>query len=961
MKINLSLKYWLNHRSRAFSVILAVAMAMAALTCTTFLVRGACQTALTGHLDACMFADFTLIDVDGETIKKYQNDERVTGSGLLYRDGKVKISEGVEYVFGAMTEKGAPLYHFPFEVGDYPQKSGEIAMTRTMLESLGYPVGVGMTVSVDLYDLEDNPIGNREFIVSGVFKDQSEYFFEPIDRKYGSPDIFASAAASNNYYIGPLVFLHYDDLSPNARTDLMLAAGESNEGYYSLRDELVENKIKYIKSYKNLQIGIVTNQFGLTGDTEEEMLAALKYSLPDEYTRTLIPVFTAVTVIVAFVSIFSVVSTSLTERRRQLAMLRCIGMTKKKAFMMMLSEALVIVAIGLVIGFVLGVGAYLAVFYVQKNVLGLETYLAFSVHPAVVSMTVSPYILPLVSCFICGFLAMVIPSLIELRRSPVEGLQSRSGKKRKALFKFKNKTLLIGKISGGLPQNLPYYIIVIAVMWSGVFGWTYFSAKTDRETRRLRDVLDNDLLGVDYLANREEFNPLGNAQLNQHFSGIAPEYAEKITNYPEVEKVFKAMEIRSTKVIFERGSLDEKSEKTIAPLNTENMITMELDDLFYKTLEFQGYAENEALYNVPSVAVTTDTFEELSKYLVEGEINADKLRSGEEVLVVKLGDSELFSVGDTVSMTDVVIEDKAAEEYDFQRGGVPEGAEISFYFKYPDEERDDLVSPGYAFGKRKDFTVKIGGVLKFDDDDPICEFYRTLSLVGGRRIFQFICDENAVSAWGLPDRNYTKLGVKLIEKADVDEFEKTWYEVVRSSPKIKSNSLAKVLRELNNKSNANASVFFAIIITVVILGLVGIVNSANLRVRKGLQSYSTVRALGLSKNKLTGIIMRQGVVCALWGAVSSLIPLGVFEFFKQLSFKLLDEHQWLIERDENGILNFKWYDSFPWHIDPLAQPVYIIIPIVFAAVCAVIIISNIIPARWIARKNITEALRNDDF
>ena len=953
MKINLSLKYWLNHKLRAFSVILAVAVAMAALTCTAFLVRGASETHLEGVLGACMFADLALIDVDSEMMEKYQNDDRVEDSAVFYRDGKIKISEEVEYVFGAMTEEGAPLYHFPFEVGDYPQKSGEIALTRTMLESLGYPVGVGMTLSIDLYDFDDNLVGNREFTVSGVLKDQSDYYFEPIDRKYNNPNIYASNFY--DFYSGPLAFVHPDELSQNAKTDLMLVSSKSDD-YHSLTNEFIENNIAYIKSYKNSQINIISKS--KPGDSDEEMLESLKYSRPDEYTRTLIPVFTAVTMIVAFVSVFSVISTSLAERRRQLSMLRCIGMTKKKALLMLVSETLVMVAIGLSIGFALGIGAYLATFFVQKNLLGMETYLAFSVHPAVVSVTVSPYVFPLVSCFICGTLAIIIPSLFELRRSPVEGLQDRAIQKGGSLFKFKNRAFLIGKVSGGILRNLPYYIIVIAVVWTGVFGWTYFKADTFIETRRLKDTLDNDLLGVDYLANREEFYALGNAQLNQHFNGIAPEYAEKITNYPEVEKVFKAMEIKSTKVIFERGSLDEESEKAISPLNTEKMINMDLDDLFYKTLEFQGYSENEALYNVPTVAVTTDTFEELSKYLVEGEINVDKLRSGEEVLVVKLGDSELFSVGDTVSMTDVVIEDKAAEEYDFQRGGVPDGTEPSFYFKYPDEERDDLVSPGYAFGKRKDFTVKIGGVLKFDDD-PMCEFYRTSSLVGGRRIFQFICDENAVSDWGLPDKNYTKLGVKLIEKADVDEFEKTWYEVVRNSPKIKSNSLAKVLRELNNKNNASASVFFAIMITVVILGLVGIVNSANLRVRKGLRSYSTMRALGLSKNKLTGIIMRQGVICAFIGAVSSLIPLTVFESLRQRATNYYLAIGFPI--DENGRIIWSWELNFPTHIEVWKQPLYFIIPIVFAAVCAVIIISNIIPARWIARKNITEALRNDDF
>ena len=951
MKINLSLKYWLNHRLRAFSVILAVAVAMMALTCTAFLVRGASATHLEGILEGVGLEDFTLIGVDSVTLNKYKSDDRIDESGILHRDGKIIISGETEFVLGAMTKECAPIYYFPFEEGGYPEKSGEIAVTRTMLEALAYPVSVGITIKVDIYDFDNNFIENREFTVSGVLKDQSDYYFEPIRKTRQYPAYPYNA----NYYAGPTVFLHPDDLSKNAKTDLLLVSAKS-ENYYSLLSEFIENKIDYVLGSKITQINIITES--RTGSTEEEMLESLKFANPDEYTRTLIPVFTAVAMIVAFVSIFSVISTSLAERRRQLSMLRCIGMTKKKAFLMLVSETLVMVMIGLSIGCVLGIGAYLATFFVQKNLLGMETYLAFSVHPAVASVTVSPYVFPLVSCFICGTLAILIPSLIELYKSPIEGLQDKSGTKKRTLFKLNNSSLLIGKISGGILRNLSYYIIVIVVVWSGVFGCTYFKARTDFATKTLKKELDTELFGVDYLANRTDFYPLGNAQLNRHFLGIPPKYAEKITNLSNVEKAFKAIEIRSTKVIFERGGLDKETEKAISSVNTANAISMGLDDLFYKTLEFQGYSENEVLYNIPTVAVTTEIFEELSKYLVEGEINIDKLRSGEEVLVVKSENSELFSVGDTVSMTDVVIEDKAAEEYEFQRGGVPEGAEISFYFNYPDEVRDDLVSPGYAFGERKDFTVKVGGVLEFGDD-AISGFFKTTSLIGDCN-FQFICDENAVLEWRLPDRNYTKLGVKIKDNADVDEFEKIWFEVVRNSKRVSSNSVSKIRRELNNTENANASIFLAIIITVVILGLVGIVNSANLRVRKGLRSYSTARALGLSKNKLMGIIMRQGVICTFCGAISSLIPLSVYELFRQSASEYVNSVG-MVQVNEKGGLLWTWQDNFPYFIVLWNQPLYFIIPMVFVAVCAVIIISNIIPARWIARKNITEALRNDDF
>ncbi|MCH5197228.1 MAG: FtsX-like permease family protein [Oscillospiraceae bacterium] len=639
-------------------------------------------------------------------------------------------------------------------------------------------------------------------------------------------------------------------------------------------------------------------------------------------------------------------------------MLRCIGMSKKEALLMLLSETLVLVAIGLAVGFALGIGAYLLTYFTQKNVLGMETYLAFSVHPAVAAVTANPYILPLLSCFICGFLAIIIPAIIELRRSPAEGLQDKPQKKGDSLFQFKNKSLLLGKISGGLLQNLPYYIIVIAVVWTGVFGCTYFAAKTDANTSRNRKELETELHGLDYLAHRKEFYALGNAQLNRHFLGIAPEYAEKVMDHSEVEKAFKVIEIPSTKVIFERGSLDEGTEKILAPSNTAISISPGLDELFYKTLEFQGYTDDEVLYNIPTVAVSEDIMDELSKYLVEGEINVDKLRLGEEILVVRTSETSLFSVGDSVSMNDVIIEDKAAEEYDFEKGGVPEGAEPSFYFKYTDEE-DAVLQPGYAFGKRHDFTVKIGGVLEFTDDS-LSDFLKTGSVIG-RSSFQFICDEEAIFAWGLPDRNYTKIGVILNKKANVEEFEKTWFEVVRNSPDIGSNSVSKIRHKLNNTRNSNSSIFMAIMITVVILGLVGIVNSANLRVRKGLHSFSTARALGLTRNGLTAIIMRQGVICALLGAVTSVIPLGVYEMVRKSAEEYMENGGHHILPDENGVFEYTWQQNFPFYIELRNQPIFLIILAVFAAVCAVILISNIIPTRWIAKKNITEALRNDDF
>ena len=953
MKFNLSLKYWLCHKSRAFSIIFAVATAMAALTCTTFLVRGISVAHLEGLLDGSGLHDFTLADVAPETVEKYYNDERVDSAGVIYRSGKIIVSEESEYFFGAITEECEPIFRFPFEDGDYPRKSGEIALPRTVLESFAYPARVGITINLDLYDLEDNFIESREFVVSGVLADQSEYFNEPIQR------VDSRRTKDFKYvdYYPPMVFLYRDDLPENPKCDLLICSYKS-ENYNSLQNEFDDSNAEYYLNNKNNISSSMQLDFSLTDGADEELYNMLKYAGRDEYTRTLIPVFTAVTIVVAFASIFSVISSSLAERRRQIAMLRCIGMTKTKALFMLILETLIIVVIGLAAGFILGTGAYLATVFIQKYILGMRTYLAFSVHPIVAAVTASPYVLPILSCFICGFSAIIIPTLIELHRSPVEGLQEKTVEKATSVFQFNSKSLLLGKISGGFLKNIPYYIIVIAVVWTGVFGCTYFKSKSESDTEWLNEKLNTELMGMDYYAARKEFYGLGNAQLNRHFLGITPEYAEKIENNSETEKVFKAMEIPSTKVIFKRGTLNEEQEKTISRANTARSIFSGMDELFYKTLAFQGYAEDEILYNIPTIAIPSELFEELSDSLTAGEINAEKLRSGEEILVVRPDDAVLFALGDNVSMTDVVMDDEAAEEYDFKLGGVPDGAEPNFEFKYTDEE-NGLSQPGYAFGKRRDYNVKIGGVVKFTDD-TLANFFKTRYLSGDAG-FTFICDENAVSKWGLPDKNYTKLGVQLKMNYDADAFETTWYETVRNSGGVSGNSIAEIYRKLHNKENSNMSIFMAILITIIILGLVGIVNSANLRVRNGLRSYSTARALGLSKRGLSGIVMRKGIICAIIGAVTSFVPITVFEAFRKAAENYMMNGGGMVLSDEKGVKLLAWQNRFPYYLKLWEQPLYFIIPLVLAAVCAVILISNIIPTRWIANKNITDALRSNEF
>ncbi|MDE7222471.1 MAG: ABC transporter permease, partial [Acetatifactor sp.] len=686
---------------------------------------------------------------------------------------------------------------------------------------------------------------------------------------------------------------------------------------------------------------------------------ALDHANKDFYAYALIPTFSGIVLFVAFVSIYNVISTSLAERKRQLAMLRCIGMERRQAIKMALVETFFMVIGSMAIGFALGVAIYASILALQKSA-GINVYSAFRVNKVIRATTVNPYIFPAVSCFICSFLAVLLPYLMEISSSPIESMRSDDSVTHRKSFGIKSRAVMLGKMSGGVKQNLSCFIIVITVIWSSVFGYSYFSAQSVLDNRVYRAQLENSqLMGLDYLAQRDFHYALcGNTQLNQHGSGIPLELADSIYESVDIKAVYGIIETKSTKAVY---CIDEVEKEILSALSTTNLacnVLAGLEELEEKYFKKLGYLDNEMLFNIPTVGVSMDTLDFLAQYLVDGSIDREKLLAGEEVLILQTTAQSPFSVGDVIPMTDAVIDDPVAEEFDFSKGFVPEGYEPDFYFHYTDNENPNSF-PGYAFGARCDYEVTVGGHIVITDPD-IAAFFYTKGLVGDCG-FNLLCAAEAFSQWGLPDRNYSKLGVKLAENADIDRFEELWYSMIGSSREIDSTSVAAIRRQMNSVTRTNISIFYAMITIVVILGLVGIVNSTNLRIRRQLHTYSILRAIGFSKSGLILMILRQGLLYTVMGSLTSFVPLCFFEIVRQVAIRATNAGVGMMLTVQNGRIDIPWQALFPRYIELFAQPVPLITCVVFAAMCLIVLLSNVIPAIWIARKNITEALRNDDF
>ena len=945
MKINLSLKYWGKHRKRAFSIIFAIAASMAALTCATFLARSVSVANLEIQLDGGGSYDVIIPNTSAENLSYYENDSRFSAAGVLYRGGTITTYGSESFYFGALSDTAIDLYHFTPEKGRYPENSGEITAYRSFFEANGCSARVGNKLNLELCDFEGNIIRESEFTIVGVLENERG---SGINRSLGA----------QISYTFPQVFLCCEDMPESSFRDL-LANYAIDTDIRQMKDEFEDKGIDYYGGSRLMMMNSVALA-PMMEISEAGLDAALDNANKDFYAYALIPTFSAVVLLVAFVSIYNVISTSLAERKRQLAMLRCIGMERRQAIKMALTETFFMVIGSMAVGFILGIVIYTGILALQKSA-GVNVYPAFRVHKVIRATTVNPYVFPAVSCFICSFSAVLLPYLMEISSSPIESMQSDNPVIHRRSFSIKSRAAVLGKMAGGIRQNLSCFIIVLIVIWASVFGYSYFSAQSVLDNRVYKTQLENSqLLGVDYLAQRNFYTArLASSQINRHGSGISPELVAGICESSDIQAVYGMIEAKSTKAVYH---VDEVSEKILASLSTTNIVDdvnqIGFEELHEKELRKQGYFEDEIIFNISTIGVTIETLDFLSQYLVDGSIDTEKLLSGEEVLLLQTAEYSPYSVGDSIPMTDVVIDDPVAEEFDFSHGYVPEGYEPDFYFKYTDVDNSDSY-PGYAFGMRHDYEVAVAGHIVITDPD-IAAFFHTEGLVGDCG-FNLLCATEAFSQWGLPDRNYSKLGVRLAENADIDRFEELWYSVIGNSREISSTSVAAIHREMNSVTRTNISIFYAMITIVVILGLVGIINSANLRIRKQLHTYSILRAIGFSRRGLIAMVLKQGLSYAVIGSVTSFVPLFFFEIFRQIAIKANNAGVGMMITVQNGRLDIPWQGLFPSGIELFDQPVLLIICGIFAMMCLVILLSNVIPAIWIARKNITEALRNDDF
>lgn len=169
---------------------------------------------------------------------------------------------------------------------------------------------------------------------------------------------------------------------------------------------------------------------GFTGDALEEVLdtvpqsadrctftniSALKERFESDTVSQILaqlPLSLTLAFITAICMTTTVLVTSIAEQRKRMAMLRCIGMTRKEAAGVILIETIIIALIGWIVGLILALAA-LQCFLVMDNSEQI---------PNIISITYKTPLYSLILCLLVSLIAVIAPAIHAVKIPPLEAI-----------------------------------------------------------------------------------------------------------------------------------------------------------------------------------------------------------------------------------------------------------------------------------------------------------------------------------------------------------------------------------------------------------------------------------------------------------------------------------------------------------------------------------------------------------
>ena len=350
-------------------------------------------------------------DVDSKTYEKVKNDSKIKSYVYAQQLGYSKlegcINENKPYLFVLGASEGfEEMMPVHITSGKYPTSASEILIPEHLYDNGGVELKIGDALklalgkrTLDGYSLgQSNPYytydDNNEIIPNGETFNVLEYRTYTVVGFYERPEIES--------YTAP------------GYTAITIADKDINEKYsYNVWFKM--NEIKDVYSF------IEDNK--LPGKTNSSVL---RYSGISRYTGFNSMILSLSIIVIGLIMlgsislIYNAFSISVAERTKQFGLLSSVGATKKQLRQMVVSEALMVSAVGIPLGVLAGVGGIgITLFFVGNK---FEILIGYPI-PLKLSVSTLSIVVAVVIALLTVLISAIVPSKRATKVSAIEAIR----------------------------------------------------------------------------------------------------------------------------------------------------------------------------------------------------------------------------------------------------------------------------------------------------------------------------------------------------------------------------------------------------------------------------------------------------------------------------------------------------------------------------------------------------------
>ncbi len=878
------IKYWSFHRRKCFTLLSSIIIMVAMLCSILLLNRTDNRRELHHNYDRVGAFDYEFCDVDQEFISLIDKSDYVTDSGLYYVFGTLYC--GDYFPVGAFDETAKELMHYPISEGRLPEQEGEIALTDALRNSLCLGAEINADISLPLYDLDKNLIGEKSYRLVGI-----------IDQSVRDSFIISST----DQYAQPQALVRYEDaLSyPDGYYNLVcMFQGDGIVALVPFDDPRFTEFLDFKQSLPEFSI----SPWGRLSDFQRMSGSLPGYETGENVPATnktrIIQIIAVFAIIIASIALYSGISVVLQQREASFRVLHRVGFSRIRIKMMLCIEASIMLLIGILTGFMLGIIIYEGILWIQRSFLDMPNYKGYSVEWIVRNRTIDPWITAGVAAFVSTFIAYLIPIV-------------RIGKEHSELKKYRKNHNSLYQIMKAIISQRKIEIIqaisLICVLVSTMLGYLYCTSN-GKDSVMLSGVgnIRDQIVSKDYLSD----NGLDLRELEMDC---------ELSTKGSKEASYMSMYIQSGIPNSVVDQLIQSNTNKVYAYSYEFHLLFYsegADDVFGKynldTIFSDLFQTDQTIAAVPCVILSDSLLNELSTFsdvrLLDGMLYVSP-KDEESVGVRKV----LCAKGD-------------------QNGWYP--------------------------AQMEDKTVAIAQTIHVDNsllaDCPVLQ----KALSGMENQSYVILPGSYAQKIGLYQQTYDVLLLSMGDNSSESNLTRLISDTIPANSFMRLQSIYMMKRNYIKQSIVSYATIITVFVLLLVVHLIGYCNVLNLQLQNKLYQFSILRSLGMSKKQLllhlSAYIMKVPVISAL---LSSVIVL----FFHQFMLHQYEIYQnWDETMNEIGLTQYQFANLYMLNAGMWMPDWRLPMLILAVVVCGFSIISILMLLRRQTDKEIITTIRTGE-